>query len=112
MILRKINEVSLTATDINIGDIIKVGSTANLTIDCINSILKNVVDLEYEIFVVDTDGNIKFQNVIAKKLYPNITNIKKISHIFDFEICILKKIPDAKVRKIRSGFVRIHVRTE
>ncbi len=25
---------------------------------------------------------------------------------------ILKKIPDAKVRKIRSGFVRIHVRTE
>ena len=49
MKLRKINEVSLTATDINIGDTIKVGSTANLTIDKIPEELQKAFEKMREI---------------------------------------------------------------
>ena len=43
-----------------------------------------------EIFICDSDGNISYKNLLSQKKYPKITNIKKISHLFDFEICILK----------------------
>ena len=43
-----------------------------------------------EVFIVDFDGNITYKNEIAGKKYPKIKNINKISHLFNFEICILK----------------------
>ncbi len=43
-----------------------------------------------EVFIVKEDGEIKYKNITAKELYPKVTNIWQISHLFDFEICILK----------------------
>jgi len=42
-----------------------------------------------EIFIVNTDGKILFANNIAKKEYQKISNLNQLSHLFDFEICIL-----------------------
>ena len=42
-----------------------------------------------EIFVCDMQGNIILRNEFAQKSYPKIPNIRKISHLFNFEICIL-----------------------
>ena len=54
------------------------------------SYLKNIfLASNDEIFITNTDGKIVFVNPIAKKEYPNITNLNQISHLFDFEICIL-----------------------
>ncbi len=43
-----------------------------------------------EVFVVDIEGNIKYKNATAQKLYPKVKNLNKLSHLFNFEICILK----------------------
>ena len=43
-----------------------------------------------EIFLCDLDGNIQYKNITAQELYPKIKNINKLSHLFNFEICILK----------------------
>ena len=43
-----------------------------------------------EIFVCDNSGEIEYKNDIAAQKYPEIYNINKLSHLFDFEICILK----------------------
>lgn len=54
------------------------------------SYLKNIfLASNDEIFITNVDGKIVFVNPIAKKEYPNITNLNQISHLFDFEICIL-----------------------
>ena len=42
-----------------------------------------------EIFVCDLDGKVLYKNPIAKNNYQKIKNIKQLTHIFDFEICIL-----------------------
>ena len=57
------------------------------TIDFLIQILSSSGD---EVFIVDFDGNITYKNEISDKKYPNIKNINKISHLFNFEICILK----------------------
>lgn len=49
MKFRKINEVSLTASDIGIGDTIKVGEKANLTIDKIPEELQKAFEKMREI---------------------------------------------------------------
>lgn len=74
MKLRKINEVSLTATDINIGDTIKVGSTANLTIDKIPEELQKAFEKMREIVnrqANNTDNAklLKQQNIVAVFVY-------------------------------------------
>ena len=66
MKLRKINEVSLTAADINIGDTIKVGSTANLTIDKIPEELQKAFEKMREI--VKRQAN----NIDNAKLLKNL----------------------------------------
>ena len=43
-----------------------------------------------EIFICDIGGNVLLKNESAKKIYPKISNIKKLSHLFNFDICILK----------------------
>ena len=56
-----------------------------------------------EIFVCDTDGNILFQNAIAQKTYPKIQNINQISHLFNFEVCILKSEDILSYTPISAG---------
>lgn len=43
-----------------------------------------------EIFVCKNDGTILYKNLIAKNNYPKIQNINNISHLFNFDICVLK----------------------
>ena len=43
-----------------------------------------------EIFLCDNSGIIEYKNDIAFQKYSDISNINKLSHLFNFEICILK----------------------
>lgn len=57
------------------------------TLDFLKTFFSSLGD---EIFLCDLDGNIKYKNPIAEDLYPKTKNINKLSHLFNFEICILK----------------------
>lgn len=42
-----------------------------------------------DVFVIDIEGNVKYQNKSALKNFSKVKNLKKIAHQFDFEICLL-----------------------
>ena len=91
MKLRKINEVSLTATDINIGDTIKVGSTANLTIDKIPEALQKAFEKMREI--VKRQANNTDNAKLLKQ--QNITMSQSLfTHLFVFAKVIAETFPN------------------
>lgn len=105
MKLRKINEVSLTATDINIGDTIKVGSTANLTIDKIPEELQKAFEKIREIV------NQKANNPDCTKLLKqqNITMSPLLfAHLSMFARVIAETFPDlsCKDNKRKSFYAK------
>lgn len=105
MKLRKINEVSLTATDINIGDTIKVGLTANLTIDKIPEELQKAFEKIREIV------NQKANNPDCTKLLKqqNITMSPLLfAHLSMFARVIAETFPDlsCKDNKRRSFYAK------
>ncbi|MCR4880441.1 MAG: GHKL domain-containing protein [bacterium] len=56
-----------------------------------NNILQDVFTASGdEVFICNIDGSIKYKNPIAQNKYPKISNINKLAHFFNFEICILK----------------------
>ncbi len=91
MKLRKINEVSLTATDINIGDTIKVDSTANLTIDKIPEELQKAFEKMREI--VNRQANNTDNAKLLKQ--QNITMSQSLfTHLFVFAKVIAETFPN------------------
>ena len=91
MKLRKINEASLKATDINIGDTIKVGSTANLTIDKIPEELQKAFEKMREI--VNRQANNTDNAKLLKQ--QNITMSQSLfTHLFVFAKVIAETFPN------------------
>ena len=95
MKLRKINEVSLTATDINIGDTIKVGSTANLIIDKIPEELQKAFEKMREIVKRQTNNTdnaklLKQQNITMSQFL--------FTHLFVFAKVIAETFPNLGCR--------------
>ena len=101
MKLRKINEVSLTATDINIGDTIKVGLTANLTIDKIPEELQKAFEKIREIVNQKANNpdyakSLKQQNITMSPLL--------FAHLFVFAMVIAEAFPDLSCKDNKRRF--------
>lgn len=95
MKLRKINEVSLTASDIAIGDTIKVGETANLTIDKVPEKLQKAFEKIREIVKrqADNPDNAK----VLKKQHITMSQLL-FTHLFVFAKVIAETFPDLACR--------------
>lgn len=91
MKLRKINEVSLTASGIGIGDTIKVGETANLTIDKIPEELQKAFEKMREI--VNRQANNPDNAKLLKQQHITMSQLL-FTHLFVFAKVIAETFPN------------------
>ena len=95
MKLRKINEVSLTASDIGIGDTIKVGEKANLTIDKIPEELQKAFEKMNEI--VNRQANNPDNAKLLKQQHITMSQLL-FTHLFVFAKVIAETFPNLSCR--------------
>ena len=95
MNLRKINEISLTASDIGIGDTIKVGETANLTIDKIPEELQKAFEKMREI--VNRQANNPDNAKMLKQHQIPMSQLL-FTHLFVFAKVIAETFPNLGCR--------------
>ena len=95
MKLRKINEVSLTASDISIGDTIKVGQTANLIIDKIPDELQRAFENMREI--VNRQANNPDNAKLLKQQQIPMSQLL-FTHLFVFAKVIAETFPNLGCR--------------
>ena len=95
MKLRKINEVSVTASDIGIGDTIKVGETANLTIDKIPEELQKTFEKMREI--VNRQANNPDNAKLLKQQHITMSQLL-FTHLFVFAKVIAETFPNLGCR--------------
>jgi len=91
MKLRQINEVSLTASDIGIGDVVKVGETANLTIDKIPEELQKAFEKMREI--VSRQANNPDNAKLLKQHQVPMSQLL-FTHLFVFAKVIAETFPN------------------